>query len=60
MNSQWILEHATIRNGKIYRHEYRERDDGSREWRNKTVIVKKDDSVRPWDIEMDLAMEAMR
>lgn len=56
----WILEHSTIRNGKVYRHEYLEHDDGRKDWRVKTVTVRQKDMSRPWEIEMDLAMEEMR
>lgn len=56
----WILEHSTIRNGKVYRHEYFEHDDGRKDWRVKTVAVRQKDMSRPWEIEMDLAMEEMR
>ena len=56
----WILEHSTIRNGKVYRHEYLEHDDGRIDWRVKVVAVKQQDTKRPWEVEMDLAMEGMR
>jgi hypothetical protein len=60
-DSHWVLEHSTIRNGKVYRHEYLEHDDGRKDWRIKTVAVKPlKPNQKPWDLEMDLAMEAMR
>lgn len=51
----WVLEHSTVRNGKVYRHEYFEHDDGRIDWRVKTLIAKKD--AKPWELEMDLAVE---
>jgi hypothetical protein len=57
--SDWILEHSTIRDNKIYRHEYRQHDDGRLDWRIKTIFIKPfKDGQKPWDIEMDLALEA--
>lgn len=53
--SMWILEHSTVRDNKIYRHEYFEHDDGRIDWRVKTITVKKD--LKPWELEMDLAVE---
>ncbi len=54
----WILEKATIRNDKVYRHEYFEHEDGRIDWRVKTVDVKPlKPHQKPWDLELDLAAE---
>lgn len=59
-DKHWVLEQSTIRNGKIYRHEYLEHDDGRKDWRIKTIFMKPNDTRKPWEIEMDLAVEAAR